>query len=168
MEYASKGQGNAGVALGTVGTALGGLSLLSGGMPLLGGLFGGGQQYVSKDTYDVQNKLIEAERSNALLAAELNTEKKMVEVFNAATARINDVDKELSHRILCLEKRVDENAAAQAVINCGYNSAIGILQSQAAQLMGLTKTVIPNSSICPGFGEVAVSIVPVTTPTTGA
>ena len=162
-DYASKSQGNAGVTLGTIGTTLGGLSLLGNGAPILGGLFGGGTQYVSKETYDVQNQLIAAQRDNALLAAELNTEKKMVEVFNAATARINDVDKELSHRILRLEKRVDENAAAQAVINCGVNSAIGILQSQAAQFMGLTKVVIPNSNVCPGWGDVTVSVTPAST-----
>lgn len=37
-KYASRGQGNAGVALGSVGTALGGLNLLGG----LGALFNGG------------------------------------------------------------------------------------------------------------------------------
>ena len=162
-EFASRSQGNAGVALGTVGTALGGLSLLSGGMPLLGGLFGGGQQYVSKDTYDVQNKLIEAERANALLAAELNTEKKIVEVYNATNAKINEVYDRVSDRILCLERQVVDNAASQAVINCGYNSAIGILQSQAVQLMSLTKIVIPNGNVCPGWGDVTVSVTPATT-----
>jgi hypothetical protein len=190
-EYSSKGQGALGVTLGAIGTGLG---ILNGAGGLLPGLMGWGnqqgygyggqmpygmpyampyghacgQQYVSKDTYDVQNKLIEAERSNALLAAELNTEKKMVEVFNAATARINAVERDLSQQIFCLEKKVDDQAAAQAVINCGFNSAINLLQSQAAQFMGLTKTVIPNTSVCPGWGEVAVSIVPATTPTTGA
>ncbi|MBR5216195.1 MAG: hypothetical protein IKV80_08255 [Bacteroidales bacterium] len=165
-EFASRSQGNAGVALGTVGTALGGLSLLSGGMPLLGGLFGGGQQYVSKDTYDVQNKLIEAERANALLAAELNTEKKIVEVYNATNAKINEVYDRVSDRILCLERQVVDNAASQAVINCGYNSAIGILQSQAAQFMSLTSVKIDNSKVCPGWGDVVVSVAPAST--TGA
>lgn len=164
-DYASNAKGNAGVTLGVIGTTLGSLGLLGNGTPLLGGLLGGGTQYVSKDTYDVQNKLIEAERTNALLAAELNTEKKMVEVFNAATARINEVDRELSHRIYSLEKRVDENAAAQAVINCGVNSALGILQSQAAQFMSLTKVVIPNGNVCPGWGDVTVSVTPASTTT---
>ena len=160
-----RGQVTAGLTLGTIGTVLGGLNTLgaNGGTGLLGGILGGGTQYVSKETYEVQNKLIEAERSNALLAAELNTEKKMVEVFNAATARIGEVDRELSHRIYQLEKKVDENAASQAVINCGFNSAIGILQSQAAQFMSLTKVVIPNANVCPGWGDVTVSVTPATT-----
>ncbi len=182
MEYASKGQGALGVTLGAIGTGLG---ILNGGGGLIPGLMGWGnqgygyggqmpygyacgQQPVSKETFDIQNKLIEAERSNALLASELNTEKKMVEVFNAATSRINDVERELSHKLFYLEKKVDDNAAAQAVVNCGFNSAIGILQTQAAQFMGHTKTVIPNSSICPGYGDVTVSITPATTAAAGA
>lgn len=184
MEYASKGQGALGVTLGAIGTGLG---ILNGGGGLIPNLMGWGnqtygapmpygtpyghacgQQHVTKETFDIQNKLIEAERSNALLASELNTEKKMVEVFNAATSRINEVEKELSHKLFYLEKKVDDSAAAQAVVNCGFSSAINLLQSQAAQFMGLTKTVIPNTSVCPGWGEVAVSIVPATTAAAGA
>ena len=41
-KYATKGQGNAGVALGSVGTALGGLSLLGGAGNILGGLWNRG------------------------------------------------------------------------------------------------------------------------------
>jgi hypothetical protein len=185
-EYSSKGQGALGVTLGAIGTGLG---ILNGAGGLLPGLMGWGnqqgygyggqmpygmpyampyahacgQQFITKETYDIQNKLIEAERSNALLAAELNTEKKMVEVFNAATARINAVERDLSQQIFCLEKKVDDNAAAQAVINCGMNSAISVLQSQAAQFMGLTSIKIDNSKVCPGWGDVVVSVTPATT-----
>ena len=156
MEYASKGQGALGVTLGSVALGLG---VLNGGGGLLPGILGGGQQYVSKDTYDVQNKLIEAERTNALLAAELNTEKKMVEVYNAAAA----MNREREQDIRCLEKRIDEIAASQAVINCGMNSAISVLQSQAAQFMSLTSIKIDNSKVCPGWGDVTVSVTPATT-----
>lgn len=192
-DYASKGQGALGVTLGAIGAGLGVLNGAGGLLPW-GNQYGGGwgnqqgygyggqmpyampyampygyacgQQPVSKETFDIQNKLIEAERSNALLASELNTEKKMVEVFNAATARINDVERDLTHRIFHLEKKVDDNAAAQAVVNCKFNSDINLLQSQAAQFMGLTRLVIPNRSVCPGWGEVDVTITPATTTTT--
>lgn len=148
MEYASKAQGDLGVTLASIGLGLGVLNGSNNG-GLLSGILGGGQQYVSRETYDVQNKLIEAERANALLAAELNTEKKVVESYTATIARINEVEKELSYRIGSLEKRVDDNAAAQAVINCGFTSAISVLQTQAAQFMSLTKIVIPDTNICP-------------------
>jgi hypothetical protein len=185
MEYASKGQGALGVTLGAIGTGLG---ILNGGGGLIPGLMGWGnqgygcggqmpygmpyampyghacgQQFITKETYDIQNKLIEAERSNALLAAELNTEKKIVEVYNATNAKINEVYDRVSDRILCLERQVADNAASQAVINCGYNSAIGILQSQAAQFMSLTSIKIDNSKVCPGWGDVVVSVTPATT-----
>ena len=35
-----------------------------------------------------------------------------------------------------------------------------------AELMGLTKRVVPNGSICPGWGDVTVSITPATDSTT--
>ena len=37
------------------------------------------------------------------------------------------------------------------------------MQGQIQQLFGLTKLVVPNSSVCPGFG--AVKVVPDTTTT---
>jgi hypothetical protein len=38
------------------------------------------------------------------------------------------------------------------------------MNGQIAQLFALTKLVVPNSSICPGWG--GVTIAPATTPTT--
>lgn len=57
------------------------------------------------------------------------------------------------HNELC-EQRV-YNATNIANYNC--------LSGQVAQLMALTKTVIPNTSICPGWGNVTVT--PATTTT---
>ena len=36
-------------------------------------------------------------------------------------------------------------------------AAISCLQNQGAALQGLTKLVIPNSSVCPGWGAVKVT-----------
>lgn len=141
--YASNAKGNLGVTLGAIGSGLG---LLAGGTGLLSGT---GANYVSKDTYDIQLQLIGAERKNAILQADLDSEKKMVQVFNAATEKIAAVRDELGTRITNLEKTVDANAAAQSVINCGLQSANAVLQNQVAMLMGMTKTVIPITNICP-------------------
>ena len=43
-------------------------------------------------------------------------------------------------------------------------SVIGCMQGQIAQLYSLTKLVVPNASVCPGWGN--VTITPATTPTT--
>jgi hypothetical protein len=40
------------------------------------------------------------------------------------------------------------------------------MQGQIGQLFGLTKLVVPNNSVCPGWGN--VTITPSTTTTTGA
>ena len=92
-------------------------------------------------------KLASSESSNALLSAELNTEKKMVEVFNTLNDKINGV--------------VSDQAAinsAQAVTNCATTSALAVAQNNIAQLMALTKVVIPNGNVCPGWGNATVSV----------
>lgn len=142
--------------VGAIGGYIGGISALLGG---LGGLNVGcqGNDYVSKETFEMQTKLTEAEKNNAILSADLASEKKMVEVYNATTDKINSVREELSGRILDLERQVASNAAAQGVINCGVQSSIAVANSQIAQLMSLTMLKIPNTSVCPGWGEVKVA-----------
>ena len=161
MEYASNGKGNLGVTLGAIGT---GLSFFNGSNPI-SGLFGGGNNanYVTRDMLDLELKVIECQKDNAILNAELNTEKKMVEVFNASNNKTNEVFDRLSNRILTLERIVADNAASQAVINCNASSSIGILQTQVGQLYTMTKMVIPNGNVCPGWGNVEVTVSPTTT-----
>jgi hypothetical protein len=36
------------------------------------------------------------------------------------------------------------------------------MQGQIGQLFGLTKLVVPNSSICPGYGNVTITPTPAT------
>ena len=49
----------------------------------------------------------------------------------------------------------------QAVYNGVNTATIQCLQGQVAQLMSLTKLVVPNGSVCPGWGN--VTITPATT-----
>lgn len=51
---------------------------------------------------------------------------------------------------------------AVEVVRCN-TAALNCMQGQIAQLMSLTKVVVPNSSICPGWGDVTVSVTPTTT-----
>lgn len=154
MEYASKSVGTAGLTTGIIGTALGAAS--SGILPILGGNYRGAMgtncaEFVSRETFDLALKLSASESANALLSAELNTEKKMVEVFNKLNDKINSV--------------VSEQTAinsAQAVTNCATTSALAVAQNNIAQLMALTKVVIPNGNVCPGWGEATVSVAPAT------
>ena len=54
--------------------------------------------------------------------------------------------------------------AQQAVYNATNTATIGCIQNQVNQLLGLTKLVVPNTSVCPGWGN--VTITPATTTTT--
>ena len=164
MEMTNTGSGvaTAGLTTGVIGAVLG---LLNGAGGLVGahsGMIGGGSGYVSRDTYEVQLQLIDAQKREAILAADLASEKKMVEVFNAANDKINSVRDELRTEIRGVELKVDGNAAAQGVINAQFGSQISLNTSQIAQLMNMTKMVIPNSSVCPGWGNVTVQTVPPT------
>jgi hypothetical protein len=150
--YASNAKANAGLTTGIIGTAGFGLNLLGN---LLGGGTGCmGRGYSSEDMpvnrYELKlTQEIEAEKSkNALLEASIYTDQKIADAY----AR--------------LERRINENKdaiAQQAVYNATLNSTIGCIQGQIAQLYGLTKLVIPNTSVCPGWGNVTVAPAAATT-----
>jgi hypothetical protein len=69
-----------------------------------------------------------------------------------------------------LAKKIDDNKAAQDAVNlqqATYNAAntaaIGCMQNQIAQLFGITKLVVPNTSVCPGWGNVTITPAAATT-----
>lgn len=162
MEYASKGTAGSALGLGIAGTALG---VLNGGMGLLGGGYGYGYNGGYGNGYGVNHweletvqRLMAAERDTAILAADNETNKKLVEVY----AKLEQRDKEIWNRIEEMRRHQDDINREQAVYNGVNSSAVALLKSQVEQLMGLTKVVIPNSSICPGWGEVQVIPTPVT------
>ena len=146
MEYASKAVGTAGLTTGIIGTSLGAL-----GSGILGNVIGGNNNYVSKEVFDVQLQLIDANKQNAILSADLSTEVKISDAFKAAVDRENKIRDELKSEINDLEKKVSDNIASQAVINATFGSQINLLNSQTTQLFGMTKLVIPNASVCPGW-----------------
>ena len=77
--------------------------------------------------------------------------------------KITDAFTKLENRILGLAGEVRANKEEQnginlqqAVYNGTNTAAVGCIQGQIAQLQSLTKLVVPNSSVCPGWGEVTV------------
>ncbi len=162
-EYTSKGQGNLNTVLGAIGTA-GAI------MPQLfrGGLFGVEScgavcsENVPVTRYDATlMQELSAERSEkALLKSQVYTDGKLVEIVKDYTAQIKD---------LADEVRANKDAQRainqeQAVFNGTVTATIGCVKGQVDQLLSLTKVVVPNSSICPGWGN--VNITPATTPAT--
>ena len=157
-DFASKGVAGAGLGLGIAGTALG---LLNGGIPgLLGGWNNCNAAAVCSDNMMVNRY----EASQSARIAELETEVKLRDANTYTLGEINKVRDYVDRRF----ERVECSINQQAVYNATNNAAMSCIQGQIAQLYGLTKLVVPNGSICPGWGDVTVSITPTTTPTTGA
>lgn len=181
MEYASKATADAGLTTGIIGTALGALNsgIFNGG---LGNLFGGNasaadlsgmaagaalaaalgagksgnseDRPVSRYELGLQQKLAEKDAQIALRDANTYGDQKMLEMY-----------KYINGQVGALKDRFNDFEKQQLVYNGVNNAAVSVLQSQVAALMGLTKTVIPNGNVCPGWGEVKVQLV---TSTAGA
>lgn len=149
-KYASKGIG--GTAL---GLAIGGLGtqLLGGG---LGGLLGGNNNcgcsedhYVNRYELGLQQELAAKDSKISLLESNIYVDSKIADVYERLNNKIGVIEGQICQQNVY-------NATNTATINC--------LSGQIAQLMNLTKLVIPNGSVCPGWGNVTVT--PATTPTT--
>lgn len=156
-EFASKGVGTAGLTTGIIGTALGAMA-----NGFASGIFGGNcgnnkPQYVSKEVFDVQLQLIDAQKSNAILAADLNTETKIVDAFKSSVERENKIRDELKTEIAAVDQKLNDNIAAQSVINAQVASQVNLNTSQISQLFSLTQLTIPNRSVNPGWGNVYIT-----------
>lgn len=90
---------------------------------------------------EIQNK----DAALSIANSENYTDKKLTEVY-AALAR---QDKELSAKIDANYKEQAAVNLTQATYNASNNAAIACMQNQINVLVGMTKTVIPATNICP-------------------
>lgn len=160
-EFASKGVAGSGLGLGIAGTALGLLNGL-GGMAGLAANAAGCNSYggccsentpVSRYEMNQAQTIAAKDAEIGLLKADKYTDQKLSEVTAYLMGQIKDLSNEV-------RANKDEQAGInmqQAVYNATNTAAIGCLQNQVAALQGLTKLVIPNSSVCPGWGAVKVT-----------
>lgn len=165
-EFASKGVAGSGLGLGIAGTALG---LLNNGVGGILGMntncgygYGYGVRPVSQFELTQAEKISALESGIALRDANIYGDQKLLELYKYLDGELKDI-----------RKTICANEKAQAVINANVESGLNVLGTQVASinntLCKLTKIVIPNSSLCPGWGDVTVSITPTTTtPTTPA
>ena len=137
----SAGVAGAGLGLGIAGTALG---LLSGNG--LNGIFGGGNQ--CNDTRTISA----LESEIAKLKSEKYTDKVGTEVYAELNKKFNEIGQFVAG--------MDKNSAVAEAVNA---ERISCLTNRIAALEALTKMVVPNSSVCPGWGN--VTITPATTTT---
>lgn len=148
-KYASKGVAGAGLGLGIAGTALGLLNN-GGGLNILSG---GNCNHPAYTRYD-------AEKDARI--AELETEVKLRDANTYTLGEVGKLRDYMEGRLGAIEREICD----QRTYNAVNTATISCIQGQIATLMGLTKTVIPNGSICPGWGNVTVT--PAAAPTTGA
>ncbi len=151
-KYGSKGM--TGTALG-IAIGSGVISLLNGNG--LNGLFGGNgncseNHCVNRYELGLQQEIAKKDSQIGLLESNIYTDNKIADVYERLNTKIGAVEAQICQ---------------QNVYNATLNSAIGCIQTQIAQLQGLTKVVVPNTSVCPGWGDVTVSVTP-TTATAGA
>ena len=134
QEWATKGVAGAGLGLGIAGTALG---LLNNGN--LGGILGGGNGCGN------EHMVSRYEAQQSARIAELETE---VKLRDANTFTMSEMGKLRDY----VDRRFDgvnASISQQAVINSQITANIACMNGQIATLMGLTKTVIPITSVCP-------------------
>ncbi len=159
--------GNGTTALGIIGTVLGGLATaMSGGNGLLNmnGNAGKGcpnandsNTFVTKAELQMTQELASKDSQIALLKSEQNTEIKIADVFERLITRINSDQKEQS----AWNTQQSVNNATMSAAIASNATSIAALQNSCNQI---TKLVVPNTSICPGWGT--VTITPATTTTT--
>lgn len=157
-DVSSAGVGGAGLGLGIAGTALG---LLNGGLGMFGNRFANNNtgsngcdgSLVTRYELAQEQTIASLNSENALLKADKYTDEKLVEVYNNLFNKIETLAVEVRAN---KEQQAAVNAQ-QSVYNGVNNAAMAALQAQVAQLLSITKVVVPNSAICPGWGDVTVS-----------
>lgn len=175
-EFASKGLAGTALGFGIGGTALG---VLGGGLGnLLGGLGNAPAAQAAqaaqsaadtttaatiaallaalgnKGTCSEDHTINRYEAQQQARIAELETEVKLRDANTYTDQKLLDVYKYFDGEL----KNVRQNLCDQAVWNATQTGTISCMAQQIAQLQGLTKLVIPNGSVCPGWGEAQVSI----------
>lgn len=149
-------------ALGIIGTALGGLATAGGGLNLFGGNCAGN----CAGNYTVQcSENMAVNRYEAAQAARISELETEVKLRDANFYTIGEIGK-LRDYVEGRFTKVEHEICDQKVYNAAANATISCIQGQVAQLMGLTKLIVPNGSICPGWGDVTVT--PATTTAAGA
>lgn len=167
-EYASKGVAGSGLGLGIAGTALGLLN--ANGNGLLGGLLGGnGMNPAVAGMMEKDAKIakLEAEKYSDQAALEQSERllRNYLKPYGEAIASNQTALATQAAEIACLQKTQalelklmgkEIELAKQEAKCCCEKSQIAIT-TMSRVLDGLTKVVIPNSSVCPGWGNVTIT-----------
>ena len=113
--------------------------------------------YVNRYELDLENKIVSKDSEIALLKSNIYTDQKLVDLYTNLQSQLNTI-------------KENQNAVnmQQAVYNGTNTATISCIQNEIAQLQGLTKLVVPNTSVCPGWGNVTITPAASTTTTPSA
>lgn len=166
--------------VGSIGGYIGGIATLANVMGgcnggILGNLFGnncGCQAYpvcsentpVTRYENGLVQEIAKKDSENALLKAEIYSDQKLVAAYTDLQGQIKAVAAEVRAN---KDAQTDVNMQ-QAVYNGTNTATVACIQGQVNQLLGLTKLVVPNTSVCPGWGNVTITPAAATTGTTPA
>lgn len=167
-EFASKGVAGAALGTGIGGLALGVLNGAGGLLNLMGGnnCAGNcaGNAMVDRYELGLVQELAAKDAKIGLLEADKYTDQKIVEAYKDLQGQINAVAAEVQAN----KDAQGQINMQQAVYNGTNTATLQCMQQQVAQLLGLTKLVVPNASVCPGWGNVTITPAASTTTTTPA
>lgn len=127
VQYATNGKGNLGVTLGAIGTGLGAMAGAGG----LAGLLGLQRQ----ENSDPENRPVTRYEMGLI------SENIMLKANQYTDAKANGLQMQIGN---------------QAVWNATQEGLIRAQQEQINRLLSLTKTVVPNDSLSPGYGPVTI------------
>lgn len=181
-DYASKGVANGGLVTGIIGTAGFGVTAMtallnalnksnnaqaasSGAdmamaamLPAMAAVAASGARSGSCNEDHTVNRY---EAAQSARIAELETEVKLRDANTYTDGKLLEMYQYVDGRLRGVEGQISQ----QAVYNATNTAALNCMQGQIAQLQSLTKMVIPNSSVCPGWGAATVTVSTETTTT---
>jgi len=143
MEYASKAVGTAALTTGIIGTSLGAIASAGG----VAGILGLGGRQAPADPSDRP-----VTRYELGLVQEINDKKDEIVRLEAEKYADGKAD--------VLQAQINQTA----VWTAGATATMGYMNQQIQQLFGITKLVVPNGSVAPGWGPAFVGLIPPTTP----
>jgi hypothetical protein len=106
---------------------------------------------VNRYEMSMQQTIAAKDARIGLLESNIYTDQKIADVYERLNTKINAMKDE---QTVVNTQQAVYNGVNTATLNC--------MQGQIAQLYSLTKLIVPNGSVCPGWGNVTVA--PATTP----
>lgn len=153
-EYASKGVAGSGLGLGIAGTALG---VLNGGLGNLLSGTGNGNCGCNEDHWVNRYEAAQSAR-----ISELETEVKLRDANTYTLTEMGKLRDYVDHRFSGVEAQL----CNQSVTNAQITANLSCMQGNIATLMGLTKTIVPITNVCPEPMKLYNSWTAPTAPTT--